>query len=347
MTRQRFRHEERRTRRGARIVEGLRWVTRPLAAPDPLLWALIAALLAVDGAWLWAAGIALDPAGFGGLAGLVAVLLLGALFWSRATSHPALRGMALASAGLMAGTAALGLLHYLAATLGRPLADPVLMRAEAALGFDWRAHVALVERHPAVARALALAYHSSGPQIALVVIVLAATRRMGRLWAFVRLFCAALACAVAVSALLPAVGPYAAYGLAPPDPDSVETVGALWHLHPLAQLRAGSLRVIALQDMRGLVTFPSFHVSLALITAWALAPVPGLGKPAILVNAAVVLATLSAGGHYLPDLLAGAAVGGALLARLVLARRPAAPTEAAGRLIPSALSRIVPRRERA
>ncbi|WP_407521342.1 phosphatase PAP2 family protein [Methylobacterium oryzisoli] len=322
----------------ARIGTGLRWLTAPLAAPHPMLWAGTAAVALVDGLWLAAAGIALDPASFGGLAALVVLLLFGAVFWSRPTSHPALRGMTLASAALMAVTASLGVLHYLAATLGRPLADPLLMRAEAALGFDWRAHVALVEAHPAVARALALAYHSSGPQIALVVIVLAATRRIGRLWAFVRLFSAALACAVAVSAFLPALGPYLAYGVQPADPDRLETVGALWHLDPLTRLRDGTLGTMDLGSMRGLVTFPSFHVSLALITAWALAPIPILGPVIIGVNGLVILATLSAGGHYLSDVLAGAALAGVLLACHALVRRPAPWDPSAASPVPASLA---------
>jgi membrane-associated phospholipid phosphatase len=94
----------------------------------------------------------------------------------------------------------------------------------------------------------------------------------------------------------------------------LETIGATWHLEPLSSLRSGQIDSLALMDLRGLATFPSFHVCLALITAWALAPVPILGPLAVLLNAAVIVATIGAGGHYLPDVLAGGLLGGLALA---------------------------------
>src|SRR5207245_661802 len=138
-------------------------------------------------------------------------------------SEPSLRGMALSTACLAAFTVAIAVLHYLAATLALPLIDASLAKAEAALGFDWRAHVAFMQVHPNLAWWLALAYHSSGPQVALVVIVLSALRRLGRLWAFVRLFAAALLVVIAVSALFPAEGPYAFHALQAATADRLET----------------------------------------------------------------------------------------------------------------------------
>ncbi|GJE60283.1 hypothetical protein MPOCJGCO_2394 [Methylobacterium trifolii] len=43
---------------------------------------------------------------------------------------------------------------------------------EAALGFDWPAYLALLQDHHLLARGLAWAYHSSGPQVALVSAIL-------------------------------------------------------------------------------------------------------------------------------------------------------------------------------
>ena len=77
----------------------------------------------------------------------------------------------------------------------------------------------------------------------------------------------------------------------------------------LHALREGTLPTIALSEIRGLVTFPSFHACLAVLTAWALAPVPVIGPLAALLNGAILVATLGAGGHYLPDVLAGTLMG--------------------------------------
>ena len=285
-----------------------------IAAPHPWLWAATVGIAAVDGLWLYWLGISLQHRGFLALGSGIAILLAAAAFWGLVRPEPTLRAMALSTAFLASFTIGTALLHYLGATLDRPLIDRHLAAAEAALGFDWRSYVALLDQYPALARGLALAYHSSGPQVALVVIALSALKRTGRLWRFVRLFAATLLAVVVISSLFPAKGPYAFYMGVESGTSPLETVGATWHLEPLSTLRTGEAGPLALADLRGLATFPSFHVCLAVITAWALAPIPIIGALAALLNGAVIVATISAGGHYLPDVLAGGLLGGLALA---------------------------------
>ena len=288
---------------------GIRWPSAGLAAPGAGYWALVGALVGLDALWLALAGIDVAWTGLLAVSGAVAVLLGLALLFSAVKPEPKLRAMALSSAYLTAFTTAAALLHYLSATLAPPLADPVLARFEAALGFDWRGWVGFLAGHPDLSWWLALAYHSSGPQVGLVVIALSAVSRVARLWAYARLFSLALLASIAVSALFPAVGPYAHYAPQAYPQGHLETVGALWHLDALHALREGTLPTIALSEIRGLVTFPSFHACLAVLTAWALAPVPVIGPLAALLNGAILVATLGAGGHYLPDVLAGTLMG--------------------------------------
>jgi hypothetical protein len=313
--------------------------TAGIAAPDPRLWALSVALIAIDAVWMRAAHITAEPEGFALAAAIVVVLLVAAACLGTLKSDPPLRGMALASAFLITFTVPVAVLHFLAAGLGLPFVDGALARFEAGLGFDWTGYVAFLARHPSLSWWLALAYHSSGPQVGVVVIALSATRRLGRLWTYTRLFSATLLCVVALAALLPALGPYAYYAPRVVPAEHLETVGALWHLEPVARLRAGTLDTLALGDLRGLATFPSFHVCLAILTAWALAPVPVVGPVALLLNAAVIVATIGAGGHYLPDVLAGGLLAGAALACRVRRREPAAlvagPRPAAGTVSPA------------
>jgi hypothetical protein len=70
-------------------------------------------------------------------------------------------------------------------------------------------------------------------------------------------------------------------------------------------LRNGSFRSIQLGQMQGLVTFPSFHTCFAITLAWCFRDFRRLFPIAILVNAAVLVSTLTEGGHYLVDVLAG------------------------------------------
>ena len=286
------------------------WYLSAIVAPSPWLWTSIGAIIIVDAAGLAALGIRVEPTGFVICAAAVSALLLASVFWRRVKSEPTLRAMALSSACLIATTVSVAVLHYLTASLPLPLFDPTLAQIEVALGFRWTAYLGFLAAHPTLSWWMALAYHSSGPQVALVVIVLSATRRLGRLWRFVRMFAATLVIVVAVSAVFPAEGPYAYYAPTVRPAGHLETFGALWHLEPLERLRQGTLNTLALSDIRALVTFPSFHVCLAVLTAWALFPVRMLGPAAIVLNAVVAIATIGAGGHYLPDIIAGAALAG-------------------------------------
>jgi hypothetical protein len=173
-------------------TDRLKRVSSALAAPHPGLWAATLVIAGIDALWLAGSDVAVAPLGFSLVAATVTVLLAAAAFWGGVKPEPTLRAMALSTACLLAFTVAIALFHYLAATLARPLIDAELAAAEAALAFDWRDHVAFLNENPDLARGLALAYHSSGPQVALVVIMLSALRRVGRLWSFVRLFAVTL-----------------------------------------------------------------------------------------------------------------------------------------------------------
>lgn len=292
-----------------------RALTAGLAAPHPGLWALIAVIVTIDAAGLAIAGVGIAAPGLVAVTATVVALLAAALVCSAVRPEPKLRAMALSSAYLLAFTASVAVLHVLAAMPALPLADGALARIEAALGFDGAAYLAFLADHPRLAHGLALAYHSSGPQIGLVVVALGGLGRAARLWTFARLFSVSLLACVILSALVPAAGTYAHHAPGRIPAGHLETVGAVWHLDVLRALREGGLDTIALSEIRGLVTFPSFHACLAVLTAWALAPLPVIGPLAVLLNAAIVVAAIGAGGHYLPDILAGAGLAGLLLLR--------------------------------
>jgi membrane-associated phospholipid phosphatase len=71
--------------------------------------------------------------------------------------------------------------------------------------------------------------------------------------------------------------------------------------------------------MAGMVSFPSFHTIVAVLTAWALWPLRIIGPIAVLLNAILIVSTVPWGGHYLIDIPAGAAI--AVLGITVIAHR--------------------------
>ncbi len=91
---------------------------------------------------------------------------------------------------------------------------------------------------------------------------------------------------------------------------------------PFAQtfnmLRNGSLSVIDLSALQGIVSFPSFHTMLGVMTVYPLRDTRWLMIPVLLVNATMIVATMPVGGHHLADVLAGAGltIGAIFLVRL-------------------------------
>jgi hypothetical protein len=96
-------------------------------------------------------------------------------------------------------------------------------------------------------------------------------------------------------------------------------------------LRDGSLPVLDLFQMGGVVTFPSFHAAAAVLYAGALWPVRWIRWLALLPNAAMLVAKPIGGRHFLADVIAGIIVAGLSIVAAcrigsVLASAPAAVT---------------------
>ncbi len=308
------------------------------AAPsDPLLrhrpmraaWVIAAAAILVDVAAVTALGLSLPMSSTGLLVGVSGGMF--ALAWVYTHVRPDRRIASGASAAgfLVLLTMLLAVSSYIGIALAFPLWDARFAALDGWLGFDWTAHLAYVVERPLLARVLALAYHSSLIQPSLVVVALSASGRDHRLQQFLLLFASTATIVIVVSTLMPAAGAYAWHQ--PPeallaalrDPEA-----GRWHLADFRGLRDGTLLTIPVPHVQGLISFPSFHTALALVTVWALRPVRWVAAPALVVNSALIVATLTIGGHYLVDVLGGALVAGvsiALVARVYAEERTSRP----------------------
>ena len=68
------------------------------------------------------------------------------------------------------------------------------------------------------------------------------------------------------------------------------------------------MSVVRLDDLEGLITFPSFHTTNAILFAWTLWPVRYLRLPILVLNGLMVASTPTAGSHYFIDIVGGMAV---------------------------------------
>lgn len=182
-----------------------------------------------------------------------------------------------------------------------PLQDLHLEKADLALGFNWSAFAHWVDRHPLVQDVLHFAYHTIMPQIALPLVVLAFANRLKDVRIYLLTFAIALVVTIFISALMPAIGPVIFVDRA--SFDILQFTGATPVDH-LTQLRTAGPFI--LHDMPGgIATFPSFHATIAVLTPLALRRFRLIFIPVVLLDVAMLGATITEGAHYFVDIIAG------------------------------------------
>lgn len=209
-------------------------------------------------------------------------------------------------------------LSYLMTSANLPLQDALLARVDRDLGFDWLHFLDTTNSSPFLAALLFRVYQSIGPVAVLVIAWLALSRRGERLAEFIAILSLSTVGVCAGMLLAPAAGAFAYYGPAPQLVENFSVFGEMWSfVHAFTMLRDGSLSTIDLSALQGVVSFPSFHTMLGVMTIYALRDTRWLMIPVLLLNATMIVATLPVGGHHLIDVLAGAGLtfGAALLVR--------------------------------
>jgi membrane-associated phospholipid phosphatase len=273
-----------------------------------LLWIANGVLAGVTGLLFAAFGLRIDWA-----SALPSVLVAGALLavWAGyALIRPDERLAALGMGGaiLIVYTNIGAVYSYGTTAAGLPLLDATMAAADRRLGFDWLGYLAWTGSHPWLVKLLRGAYFSSLYQVVAAVIVLALTGQILRLAGFLWLFIGTSLVIISLSAVFPAAGAFVHHDPPAALRGAVGADAGLWHLQHFNGLRQGTMTVVDLARIEGLVTFPSFHTALAIISAWAFWTVPRVRWFATAASALVIASTPGIGGHYLIDVLAGALI---------------------------------------
>jgi membrane-associated phospholipid phosphatase len=204
-------------------------------------------------------------------------------------------------------TACYSVLMYAAAALNRPLIDEWLMRCDALARVHVPYMMAWAAANPPIENALHIAYNTLLLQTPLVIVILGFTGDRRTLEQFVLQFMLGTWICLVVFCLWPAAGPFSGYGFAA----NATQARYLEHFH---QLRDGLRTVVTWRNAEGLITFPSFHTTWALLLAWAVRKRPWLFLLSGTVNGAVILATMTTGWHYFTDMVGGILLGGVVIA---------------------------------
>lgn len=276
--------------------------------PSKPLWLLLAALIVVDIVWAVACGftIVASPAKIGVC--VVGFAIVMALALGKIRLSPESNAMISCAFYMIVFTNAAAVLSYMMTSLNYPLLDAEFAKIDEAMGFDWVALLCWMNEAPLIGWTLTAAYNTSIPQFLLAVLILAYVQQFKQLFEYVGLFGVTALAIVILSGFLPAAGAYVHHAPAEDMFANLNAAAGMWHFEQFEALRDGSLRTVDLGKLEGLVTFPSFHTALAVVTAWAVRDVKYVFSVAVVLNGLVILSTLSEGGHYLIDVIGGGAI---------------------------------------
>jgi hypothetical protein len=215
-----------------------------------------------------------------------------------------------------------GLLAMIGASLGSPFIDPQLATFDRMIGFDHRHYVIAITSIGWLPGVLNIIYMQTVPIMILAGFLHALRQDRADLREFTFVYTATLAATIVISFVTPAIGTFAFYGFGEDLTASLPPLTGTYHLEDLARIRAGNYSLDPMA-MNGIVTFPSFHMAMSLVMAATFRHVPVIRWIAVIMSVITIMSTIICGGHYIADLVGGAAI--TWLIMVAAARRYAVP----------------------
>ena len=199
------------------------------------------------------------------------------------------------------------LCSYAATVTAMPYRDAELLAIDRWLGFDRTSYLRFFTDSAWKVHLSNFIYLSMLPQLAITPLFLIMTNRMEHLQRFVAAYGIALISTVAIFVFVPAVGAFVYFDLTPAQYAALP-IDVYTQARTLDALRSGGLKIIRLDNLEGLIAFPSFHTAAAILYGWALWPMKSIRWPIAALNLAIISTTPVCGAHYAIDVIAGAAV---------------------------------------
>jgi len=201
---------------------------------------------------------------------------------------------------------ALSLLIQIAGRSPVPLLDRKLFAIDSALHFSTVYFVHLAAHAPVLHLIFLLSYPVIWPLVLATILFLPPLGHPEQARRFVLAATIATILTAILFAACPAAGPWMVEGF-PPAHDQAGITAYL------ERLKSSGPVALDIPDS-AIVSFPSFHVALALITGWALHAFRRLRAPVWILVVLICVSTVPTGWHYGTDVLAGAGVAVASIA---------------------------------
>jgi membrane-associated phospholipid phosphatase len=238
----------------------------------------------------------------GGLSQLLAVwpgvlLLIGVLCYCVWRSIPKLIDTCLLAIWAVLLTSTLSLLIQIAGRSPYPLIDQTLASMDAQAHFSTIYCMHLAARAPLVKTGLAIAYAMLSPFIIAAILITTLSGHSDAARRYVLGIVIAAILTAALSAIWPAAGPWTTQDFRP----TKEQAGVTAYL---IRLKSSAPVDLDMNDA-GIVSFPSFHVVLAILTAVALGTIRRLRAWSWALAGLICISAITTGWHYGIDIIGG------------------------------------------
>ena len=197
---------------------------------------------------------------------------------------------------------------HLSYNLSIGLKDSLLASSDEFFKLDWVALLRWVDTHQWFTQILNFAYDSIILQAVCVTIALSLCGQYRRLQTFILALQISLLACAAVSIVVPALGEYSYRNIKTAFEFSWLPSKATSYVQDVVQLRTDAPEM-PLAAFKGVITFPSFHATLAFLFVWGLWSVKFVRWASLLFNTSMIVAIPIFGGHYFCDIAAGLIVG--------------------------------------
>lgn len=197
---------------------------------------------------------------------------------------------------------------FLAISTRMPLADDWLMAADRMMGFDWVAYIYAIDRYPLLIRLYSFVYDAFYLLILAVPLLLVAQRDIARAYGFVFGFGFLCLVSSAISIWFPSMGAFYSHGVLPEDLQHMVPVVGYGFLEQFLIACNGDFTKISMENMSGILSFPSVHAGVAFWVMWSAKRLPVIGWPICLTSLAMAVSAISHGSHYFVDIIAGLGV---------------------------------------
>lgn len=259
----------------------------------------------VDLTMIFWKGASVDWLAYSGLLALVAILMAAGLAY-RITNRSERIALSMIGAGIfILFSAFLSMYNYLLLPINRPLIDVPLAELDAMFGFHWPQIMQMAADNLFVSNILKLAYITTLPQIALLVVILGLTGRQLELHKLLVSVTISATITICFWGLFPTLGAKSMYTLPMDIWNSVAPIVNLEYTNDLKKIAVEGPGLITPSEIRGLVAFPSYHAVLAFTAIYASRRVKWLFPFFLVMNLLILPGIFVHGGHHLVDLPAG------------------------------------------